>query len=83
MTESNVVGLKGQPVVDRRTPLPEVIKQAEWILEAAKSGEIVGFAIAVDYSDSATGNFRTGMVSYSTVGRLQMLSKRILEDLAK
>jgi hypothetical protein len=76
-----VVGIKGQPVVDPRQPDENAIAGAEWLLEQCKSGEVSGFAIVVGYSDSATGKMKAGVMTVSMLGRLEIMKMDIVQDL--
>ena len=78
---SNVVGLRGQPIPQERIPDPKIIEYLEWLLEAAKSGEIQGFASVHVNSDETTGITRAGIHNYGMVGRLQQLQRYTLRDL--
>lgn len=81
MTQSKVVGIRGQEVVDPRSPVDGVIAAAESLLALAKSGEIKGFHGVMIYFDDATGTKSTGVSTYSVVGRIEDLKREILDQL--
>jgi hypothetical protein len=81
--KSNVVGLRGLAIADHRVPNKNVVESLEWLLEAAKSGEVSGIACAYDNSDKSTGFSRVGIVSRATIGVLHTLISAIVEDLNK
>jgi hypothetical protein len=83
MSDCKVVGLRGQPIIDRREPVKAVIDIAEDIAERARNGEIKGIAVAYIYSDEGTGCQLGGEVSYGTMGRLDSLKVDILNELKK
>lgn len=76
----NVVGLRGQAVYTGK-PDPDAIAELEWWLEAARSGEVVGIAIAGMYRDGATGSRVGGSLSRALVGQCFGLAHRITEKL--
>jgi hypothetical protein len=80
-TESKVVGLRGQAVIDKRKPNQDVVDICEKLLEQARSGEITGVIIVKHYFDEAGGLNKAGYLSYSSVGQLQRASKLLLDEL--
>jgi hypothetical protein len=78
---SNVIGIRGDAIVDPRMPNDYVIEKLQRLLEEAKAGEIVGFSIALSYHDKSTGSQWAGFVNYTTVGRLHGLIHDITHEL--
>lgn len=79
----NVVGLRGEAVPKAtHEPRKDVVERLEWLLEAAKSGEIIGLAAVYVFRDEAAGQGVSGWRNYSMIGRLADLQRRILLDLA-
>lgn len=79
MTDDKVVGIRGQMVSQPGKVNEEVVKKAEWLLEAAKAGQIDGVAIALHWSDDAGGEIFAGILGYSIIGRLFSLQQRVLD----
>ena len=67
---SNIVGIHGQPVMQERRPNDLIIKRLEWLLEAARAGEVVGLASAYVFHDGSSQFTINGVISYSMVGAL-------------
>lgn len=78
---AEVVGLRGSRITDGRTPDPEVVKLLEDMLERAKSGELTGVAMTVNYFDRATYAKAAGTCSWATIGRLHYLINRSIKAL--
>jgi hypothetical protein len=78
---SNVVGLRGQAVVDHRVAREEVVAECRDLLERAEAGEIIGVAGVMLYSDESTGYIDAGVATYSMVGRLHGAITQLLERL--
>lgn len=77
-----VVGLNGEKlIVDERGACPDVVTELEGWLERARSGEIVGMALAAQFFDGASGGRRVGAVSRALVGQLVSLQVRVTRDL--
>jgi hypothetical protein len=82
MTEpAKVVAIRGGVVTALRECNADVVDALIKTLEAAQSGEIQGIAIGMFYADDTCGSRRAGVVSYSLVGQLAELQRRILVDL--
>lgn len=70
---SNIVEIK-------KTPNQAVIEQLESVLEWAKSGDIVGVAIAMRYEDGSTGNgFVQGPAGIALIGELELLKVELMQ----
>lgn len=78
---NKVVGLKGQKVIDLRIPNEHAIKNAEWLLEACKSGEVQGFAVAIEHCDDTSSYILTGIKTYRTLGNLHAAAHQLAVDL--
>lgn len=81
-SEGKVVALRGGRVVDRRVPNALVVREAEGLLEMARSGEISGFVVATATFDGAHQGWFVGDVGYTQIGRLEELKVRMLKVLA-
>jgi hypothetical protein len=67
MNNSNLVEVK-------KTPNETLIEYLESMLETAKTGEIVGMAMAIRYQDGSTGNgFVQGPAGIALIGELELL----------
>ncbi len=75
----NVQSLRGGPVI-KREPVPDVVKLFEDLLEAAQSGEIVGFAGAYLHCDDCTSYRRAGMITRGLLGALAIVQYRLLSE---
>lgn len=65
--------------VELHQPDEEVVEVLEEILERAKKGEIVGFAMVCDIQGGTTAIFREGMLnSPMAVGQLELMKWRLL-----
>lgn len=60
---------------------PNVIEILETALEEAHSGTLVGVAIAKVYHDMQTHQNRSGVMTWSMVGRLQGMVDGVIRDL--
>lgn len=76
-----IVSLKGLPIKGELKSDPYVIAELEDMLDLAKSGKLVGIAVALEYFDAETGQRKVGVVSHAMIGRMEFLKARILEDL--
>lgn len=65
-----VVGLH-EPVTYEREVREDVVRVLEEVLEKARSGEVIGVALAETYWDGGGGNEIEGVVVYSTVGAVE------------
>lgn len=75
-----VVSLSGEPVYTGK-PSAAVIELLEEWLEKARSGEIVGVALAAQYRDEAKGQGWAGSVSSGIIGECFALAYRITKHL--
>lgn len=82
--KSNVVGLRGAPVITpERKPDPNVVSHVKRLLEQAESGEITGISYVMHHHDTATSRGMAGLQSYSMAGRCHQLIHEIVEALDK
>lgn len=66
-----VVSLNGDQIPGQKEVVPEVVEALEWLLEAARSGEVVGIAaVAATYDDCVMRRARGRYVSHQVVGAL-------------
>lgn len=76
--KNNVVSFFGASVVHHPgNPDPEVISDAKWLLERAEAGEVVGFALVVNYFDTSTADRYSGRVGTTVLGGLSLVAQRI------
>lgn len=79
-----VVSLHNNPVMTPSDPPNEkLVESLEWLLEAAKSGEIQGMASSYIFRDRTCGCRITGQVSYSMIGRMHGLMNDIQASLSQ
>jgi hypothetical protein len=79
-----VVSLRGEAYSQPGEPNPSVIKQLESLLELARNGQINGVAFVSHWSDlSGIGHCQAGHVSYSMVGKLELLKSQMLKTLSE
>lgn len=78
---AEIFTLNGQDISDHRKPRLDVIAVAEQLLEAARSGEVIGVVMATSWADGASGHRVAGVANYSTIGRLEMVKRMILNAL--
>lgn len=79
---SKVVSLNPDvPIKDVRRVDDTVVKTLEKALEEARAGELTGIAIAKIYFDMQSHQHRTGVMTWSMVGRLQGLVDGVIRDL--
>lgn len=81
MSDNKIVSLNGAPILAPGTPQPNVVAFAEWLLEAAKAGEITGVGAVLLWRDGATSWRLRGVVSYGLLGQTVQLQQCILEEL--
>jgi hypothetical protein len=79
----NVIGLRGAYVPpaeeEAEAANPTVVEELERLLEAAKAGEIVGFAGAYLHNDRSAGYSYAGPVSgYAVIGAVECVKERLL-----
>lgn len=78
----SVISLNGGTVVHNPSePDPLLVKRLEETLELAKSGQIIGAAIAIQYFDGAGSSTYIGRCSRNTVGWLFKLMTKISADI--
>jgi hypothetical protein len=75
-----VVSLWGDPIY-QGSPDPDVVRELERWLERARTGEVVGIAVAVHFSDGATGSSWGGVISMGVVGQCFGLAQRIIRKM--
>ena len=63
--------------VGLREPSADVIDELEWLLEAARSGEVVGIAYAASHHDVTTSNRYVGKMTLGLVGGLTAVTARV------
>ena len=74
MSNSNVVEVK-------KTPNETLVEYLESIIEEAKTGEIVGVAIAMRHQDGSTSNcFVKGPAGIALIGELELLKVELMQD---
>ena len=78
--ESNVESLYGGAVIADFDTHPAVIELLEEMLEAAQSGEILGFTGVVMHSDGSTSLREAGLSNRSTIGGLEVAKIRLVMD---
>ena len=76
-----VVGIRGDVVPFEYTPDPNVIAHLEWMLEAAKSGQLTGIAAVYQWEDKTAGYRRAGLISYRMIGILESMKTHMIKDL--
>lgn len=61
-------------------PRPDVIRELEWLLEAARSGEVQAVAVAFTYRDGLGNGVIAGMAARSNVlvGALERAKHRLI-----
>jgi hypothetical protein len=79
--DGNVVSLHGNEVLGQKKPNRDLIEKLEWLLEAARSGEVQGMIGVYLFDDGSTGWFRVGAHTYSQVGRLEQVKRDALAAL--
>ncbi len=87
MTETEkakVVSLRGEAYGQPGEVNAFVVKELEWLLEAAKAGQVNGLAFVSHWADkSGVGHCHAGHVSYSMVGKLELLKSQMLRTLSE
>ena len=77
---SNVVDmLSGERALVAGEPHPDLIRELEWLLEAARSGEVQALAGGFTYRDGTATNIIVGMAARSTglIGALDRAKHRL------
>lgn len=59
-------------------PCADVITQLEWLLEAARSGEVQGLVGAFMYRDGTACGFSNGFRNRSLIGALEVRKQRLV-----
>jgi hypothetical protein len=77
---SEVVGIRGNPVVGAAERQPLVIEQLETVLERARSGDVQGVQIFTLHSDGLAGHWQGGLVQYSMIGMMFAAFQSIARD---
>lgn len=72
-----VVSLRGGEIPSPGVPLPDVIAEAERILEMARSGEIVGIAAVFNHSDECTSSNYAGAIGRACIGQFELMKIEI------
>lgn len=70
---NKIVSLHGDPVCRTAEVIPEVVAELEKHLEAARSGELAGVMMAVQYADETVSGSHVGITSYRTTGLLMQI----------
>jgi hypothetical protein len=78
---SDVVSLRGQPIISPGEVNPEVVELAEKLLNMAHSGEINALVALAIHSDDATSTFRRGSLTYRLVGSMTVMLHEICAGL--
>ena len=78
MKYPKVVPLHGGPVTGLAEVQDDVVTELEWLLEAAKSGELVGLAYSGVHADATTSNRYVGKMTYGSVGGLTAVTARLV-----
>lgn len=78
----NIVSLTGGPIPGQKAPIPDVVEMLEWALQLARDGELNGLAIAYQFHDGTGGQGRTGILSYTLIGRLAAVSDEMVKSLS-
>lgn len=78
---AEVVNIVGGTIVDHRKAVDDVVETCKRLMEMAESGEICGACVVVNYHDGSTGLFRSGVLTYSTIGRAEAAKMAMLNDL--
>jgi hypothetical protein len=70
---SNVVGIRPGQAVSAKEPNPAAIEVLEELLELARSGEVVGVAVAAYFAGGATTWRVGGVHGRGTIGVLEIM----------
>jgi hypothetical protein len=70
---ANVVGIRPGQVVLARQPNPAAIEVLEGLLELARSGEVIGVAVAATYAGGCTAWQVGGVHGRGTIGVLEVM----------
>ena len=81
---STVIGIHGNKVLHSKEPNEETVKCLEYLLEQAKSGEIVGVAAITCFYDDCSGEHAAGQIlSYRSIGSLDCLKHKLIHQMAE
>lgn len=72
--------LSGQKIGSQGQPDANVVRELEWLLKAAKDGQLSGIAYAATYADGGTTNRYVGVISLKQVGALFAVMGRISRE---
>lgn len=77
-----VVNLQdGSVILDNRGVNAGAIALADWLYRAAKSGEVVGIAVAYVYADGSTGRAINGNAGTAgTIGQLVTMATKLAQE---
>lgn len=74
-----VVSLHGSIAAPSAAPVESLVQELERLLDAARSGEIIGFAGAYQHRNDQVGYSFAGMVgSYAMIGGVECLKSRLV-----
>ena len=74
-----VVSLHGSIAAPSAEPVESLVQELERLLEAARAGEIVGFAGAYQHRSDKVGYSFAGMVGgYAMIGGVECLKSRLV-----
>ncbi|TCT08100.1 hypothetical protein [Aquabacter spiritensis] len=74
----NVVSLRGTFHVEKAEPNPTVVGELERLLEAARSGELVGLAGVYLHKDKSVAySYAGAVVGFGMIGGLECLKARL------
>jgi hypothetical protein len=80
--EPKVVHIRGEyPIAHPGSPDPTVIAELEDLLEQARAGQIIGLGWAAMFLDESGQSHFCGMASYTTVGHLFAVARRMSQYL--
>jgi hypothetical protein len=78
-----VVGLRGAIVPQAMPPNADVIKLLEDTLERARSGNVLGVSLVMQYSDECCQWQRAGLCSYRLLGFATGMVAQMADQLSK
>lgn len=78
MSDTNVIGLNGH-VPLRRPADPAVLREAERLLEAVRSGEVVGFHGSTMNWDETSSLWTAGKFNRSAVGTMAVVQAMLVQ----
>jgi hypothetical protein len=77
---SNIVSLKGAPIVPPGTPRPDVAEELEALAAMARAGALDGLVVALLFPDNCTSYRIKGRINRACVGVLEMVKFKLLYD---